>query len=196
MSSYLTLARTSTSLYKEKGSKFYGFAFPLQSKEEVKEFLVQIQEEHPKARHICTALLIGEGDDAYFLTNDDGEPANSAGAPILGQIRSHGITNVFIAVVRYFGGTKLGIGGLIQAYKETAAEAIAANEVVEVEVKSILRFKTSYVDLGNVLSIIDKNNLPLTVKNEATHAEITIESKAEELEAIKALFGKYDLDFQ
>lgn len=193
MSSYQTLAKHSTSLYKEKGSKFYGYAFPLRNKEEVKDLIALIQEEHPKARHICTALLIGNGDDAYFLTNDDGEPANSAGAPILGQIRSHNLTNVFIAVVRYFGGTKLGISGLIHAYKETAAQAIAENKIVEV--KSQFQFKATYLDLGSILSIIDRNNLQFELKNESTAAQIIIECKAEEMNEVKALFGKYDLDF-
>src|SRR5690554_4870817 len=133
MSTYKTLAHTSESLYKEKGSKFYGFAYPIHNVDEYKILMRGLAEEHPKARHICSALLLGSGDEEYYLMNDDGEPNNSAGAPILGQIRSHDITNASIAVVRYFGGTKLGLSGLISAYKIAADEAIKGNKIIKVE---------------------------------------------------------------
>ena len=190
-----TLKYKSTSLLKEKGSKFYGYAFPITSKEEVKHLLDTIREEHPKARHFCTALLIGTGDNEYYLTNDDGEPSNSAGAPILGQIRSHGLTNVFIAVVRYFGGTKLGISGLIKAYKETAAQAIASNEIISKEPMSLLRFQAPFSILGEVLSIVDKNNLPVQVDNGNNHAQITIHCKTAETDQIKQLFSRLEISF-
>jgi len=192
MSTYKTLKGTSTSLYKEKGSKFYGYAFPIDSTENIKEKLAQIQEEHPKARHICTALLIGSENDEYFLTNDDGEPSNSAGAPILGQIRSHEITNTFIAVVRYFGGVKLGVGGLIQAYKQTALEAIQANTIIEVEPQGKLTIRVSYNELGSALSIIDKNNLRVEVENLPSESLLTISCDAKDVDRIAALFERIE----
>jgi len=196
MSSYKTLKTDSRSYFKEKGSKFYGYAFPIKTKDEVKSKIEEIQAEHPKARHICTALLIGVGDDAYFLTNDDGEPANSAGAPILGQIRSHEITNVFIAVVRYFGGTKLGIGGLIAAYKQTTSEAITANEIIEVEPEKTVYISVDYTLLGDLLSIIDKNNLSVTLENKNTSAVISLTFEERNETEVLALFQRYDLEIR
>lgn len=190
MSSYKTIAYKSTSLYKEKGSKFFGYAFPINHKEEVKQLLAQIQEEHPKARHVCTGLLLGTGNDEYFLTNDDGEPTNSAGAPILGQIRSFGVTNTFIAVVRYFGGTKLGVGGLIQAYKSAAADALEANQIVEKEPQAKLMVKVSYPELGNILSIVDKNNLEVEVSNESAHSILIIHCNLKDLEQVESFFER------
>ncbi len=191
MSTFKTLRKSSTSFFKEKGSKFYGFAFPIHTKEEVKECLQIIQAEHPKARHICSAFLIGIGDQEYYLANDDGEPANSAGAPILGQIRSAGITNTYIAIVRYFGGTKLGIGGLIQAYKLGAALTIEANEIIEVEPQGNVSFKISFDLMGTILPIIDKNNLNAKIKNLADGVQIDIRFDEKDELMIKGLFNRW-----
>lgn len=191
MSTYKTLTKKSTSFFKEKGSKFYGYAFPIKSKEEVKICLESIQEEHPKARHICSAFLVGSGDEEYYIANDDGEPANSAGAPILGQIRSAEITNTYIAVVRYFGGTKLGVGGLISAYKFTAAEAIKANKIIEVEPQSSHSFKIGFEQMGNILSVIDKNNLNVQINHLTDGAKITLSYPEKEEEKVKALFERW-----
>jgi uncharacterized YigZ family protein len=191
---YNTLKSTSTSLFKEKGSKFIGYAFPLDSKDDVKKHLDQIREEHPKARHICSALLIGSGADEYYLTNDDGEPSNSAGAPILGQIRSHDLTNVYIAVVRYFGGTKLGISGLIKAYKESAALAIQANEIVSKEPQAQLKVKVPFAQMGLALSIVDKNQLSIKQHTTATAAYLEVTFKASEKEQILQLFDRFEVE--
>ncbi|MFT6165353.1 MAG: putative YigZ family protein [Vicingaceae bacterium] len=191
MSAFKTLKKASTSFFKEKGSKFYGYAFPIDSKEEVKVCLEKIQAEHPKARHICSAFLIGTGDEEYYLMNDDGEPANSAGAPILGQIRSAGITNMYIAIIRYFGGTKLGIGGLIQAYKLGASLTIEANEIIEVEPQSNLSFKIGFDLMGTILPIIDKNNLNAKIENlyDGVQIDLTFNEKNEI--QIKGLFNRW-----
>lgn len=195
MNTFQTIANKSEGLYKEKGSKFIAYAFPINSVEESKEKLAEVAELHPKARHICTALLIGQGDDEYFLANDDGEPANSAGAPILGQIRSYGLTNVFVAVVRYFGGTKLGIGGLIHAYKTATADAFKNNNIITVEPTFSFSFEVGYEMLGEILSVIDRNNLNAEQEHSSKTARIRIVCKEDELETTKALFGKYDLEF-
>jgi len=193
MSTYKTLAHTSESLYKEKGSKFYGFAYPIHNVDEYKILMRGLAEEHPKARHICSALLLGSGDEEYYLMNDDGEPNNSAGAPILGQIRSHDITNASIAVVRYFGGTKLGLSGLISAYKIAADEAIKGNKIIKVEPTSTLIFEVSYALLGDILSVIDRNNLEVSQEHHTLGAKISISCKTAELNAIKQLFAPFDI---
>ncbi|MDB4082655.1 YigZ family protein [Vicingaceae bacterium] len=191
MSTFKTIKKTSTSFFKEKGSKFYVYAFPIHTKEDVKECLEKIQEEHPKARHICSAFLIGIGDQEYYIANDDGEPANSAGAPILGQIRSAGITNTYIAVVRYFGGTKLGVGGLIQAYKLGAALALKENEIIEVEPQASLSFKIGFDLMGTILPIIDKNILDAKIENHTDGVQIGLTFNEKDESIIRGLFERW-----
>lgn len=191
MSTFKTIKKTSTSFFKEKGSKFYVYAFPIHTKEDVKECLEKIQEEHTKARHICSAFLIGIGDQEYYIANDDGEPANSAGAPILGQIRSAGITNTYIAVVRYFGGTKLGVGGLIQAYKLGAALALKENEIIEVEPQASLSFKIGFDLMGTILPIIDKNILDAKIENHTDGVQIGLTFNEKDESIIRGLFERW-----
>lgn len=193
MSKFKTIKNKSTSFHKEKGSKFYGYAFPIQNKEDVKVCLEHIQEEHPKARHICSAFLLGIGDHEYYIANDDGEPANSAGAPILGQIRSSGITNTYIAVVRYFGGTKLGIGGLISAYKHSAAEAIHSNQIIEVEPQRSFSFTIGFDLMGSILSIIDKNQLDAQINHVNHGVKIKLSFAEKDEKKVMELFNRWDL---
>ena len=180
-------------MYKEKGSKFFGYAFPINFQGDVQDSLEKVRLEHPKARHICTAFLLGQGDDQYFLTNDDGEPSNSAGAPILGQIRSANITNTYIAVVRYFGGTKLGVGGLISAYKLSAAEAIQSNQIIEVEPQASFSFKVGFDKMGSILSIIDKNQLNAKIENLANGVQIDLLFPKKDKEQIISLFDRWEV---
>lgn len=197
MSSFKTLAKKSESLYKEKGSKFIAYALPINSVEDSKKELEQIQAKHTKAGHFCSALLLGLGDAEYFLSNDDGEPSNSAGAPILGQIRSHELTNVYIVVVRYFGGTKLGVGGLISAYKTAAAQAIANNKIITRKITKTLEVEVDYSILGDILAIIDKNNLQVEMDNSATSAIVKMIIEEEKLEQVKGLFDRFqELNFR
>ena len=127
---YLTIEKKSETLYKDKGSKFLTFAFPVQNDQQIKEVLTQLKKEHPSANHHCYAYRLG-ADKLNFRANDDGEPSNTAGKPILGQIQSNDLTNILIVVVRYFGGTLLGVGGLIQAYKNSAAEVLKVSHIIE-----------------------------------------------------------------
>ena len=117
-------------LFKEKGSKFFGYAFPVTTEEAIKEHLEILKKQHHTARHWCYAWQLGKSYELY-RANDDGEPSNSAGMPIYGQLQSFELTNILLVVVRYFGGTKLGVGGLIQAYKTTAQWALEASEIIE-----------------------------------------------------------------
>ena len=191
MSSFKTLAKTSEALYKEKGSKFIAYAFPISSVEDSKIKLEEIQAKHAKAGHFCSALLLGIGDAEYYLSNDDGEPSNSAGAPILGQIRSQELTNVYIVVVRYFGGIKLGVGGLISAYKTAAAQAISNNKIITLQITKTLEFEMDYSILGDILAIIDKNNLSIELENLDTKAIIKLKVDEEKLDQVKGLFGRF-----
>ncbi|SFG08999.1 uncharacterized protein, YigZ family [Algoriphagus hitonicola] len=166
--SYRTLAHTSSGLYKDKSSKFHYFAFPVKTEEEIKTHLGELRKTFYNARHHCFAWILGK-DGENYRANDDGEPNHSAGDPILGQIRSHQLTNVLIVVVRYFGGTKLGISGLIQAYKTSAALAIEANEIIEEQVKSVIKIKFPYPQMNEVMKLV--KNLDLEILNQEMHLD-------------------------
>jgi uncharacterized YigZ family protein len=150
---YHTLASSSESFLKEKGSKFYGYAFEVASEEAIKSALEEIKQLHPKARHICYAYRLGI-ENVLERANDAGEPSGSAGLPILNQIKSAGITNCLLVVVRYFGGTKLGIPGLIQAYKSTAAMAIEQNSIVEKARMQLYTLQTSFEHSNVVFQLL------------------------------------------
>ncbi|MGY6523673.1 MAG: IMPACT family protein [Mongoliitalea sp.] len=158
--SYLTLADTSEAIFKEKGSKFLSFAFPVSSEEEIKEALEDLRKKYFDARHHCYAYMLGK-EMKIFRANDDGEPNHSAGDPILGQIRSNNLTNVLIVVVRYFGGTKLGVSGLIQAYRTAAADAIAANRIITEIVCTTITFSFDYIEMNAVMKIIKDYQLEI-----------------------------------
>lgn len=131
MKKYYTISTASEGLYKEKGSKFLSFAFPVSSEEEIKRNLERVKKQYYDARHYCYAWMMGM-DQQRWRANDDGEPVHSAGDPILGQIRSMELTNTLVIVVRYFGGTKLGVGGLINAYRTAAESALEAPTKIEI----------------------------------------------------------------
>lgn len=157
---YLTISDDSEGLYKEKGSKFLSFAFPASNEDEVKEKLEILRKKFHDARHHCYAYVLGK-DKEIFRANDDGEPNHSAGDPILGQIRSNQLTNVLIVVVRYFGGVKLGVGGLISAYRTAAAEAISNNIIVEAIVKHKVKLQFDYLSMNDVMKIIKDYDLEI-----------------------------------
>ena len=146
--------------YKEKGSKFIAYAFPVSTSAEWQQYLEAIKKEHPKSRHHCYAYRLGV-DNNNFRANDDGEPSGTAGKPILGQLRSFDVTNVIVIVVRYFGGTLLGASGLIHAYKTVAANALAQASIVEQTVSDIYRLTFDYAIMSNVMNAIKKNNLSM-----------------------------------
>lgn len=141
MNEFLTIAGPTEGFYKEKGSKFLAFAYPVQDEEAIKPLLESLRKQYHDARHHCYAYIVGLKEQLY-RANDDGEPNHSAGSPILGQIRSKGLTNCLVVVVRYFGGTKLGVGGLINAYKIAAEDALAKADFIRVYSKT--RFVVSF----------------------------------------------------
>jgi len=141
--SYLTIQAPSTGLFKEKGSKFLAFAYPVSDESQIKEHIGELKKKFFDARHHCFAWIL-DADKKRFRAFDDGEPNHSAGDPIIGQIRSRGLTNVLVVVVRYFGGTKLGVSGLISAYKTATDDALKNATIVECEVKETLILNYSY----------------------------------------------------
>lgn len=150
---YKTIRSSSKGIYKDRGSRFISFAFPISDPEEVKPMVDKIRKEHHDARHHCFAYMIGQA-RLEWRTNDDGEPSGTAGKPILGQINSHGLTNILIVVSRYFGGTLLGVSGLINAYKSAAASAIENAEIIEQMLHEIHEITYSFENMNNVMKIL------------------------------------------
>lgn len=170
-------------LYKVKNSKFYGYAFPITAEREVKTILEQLKKKHFSARHLCYAYQMGT-EKVSFRANDDGEPNNSAGMPIFGQIQSFELTNVLIVVVRYFGGVKLGVGGLISAYKTAAQLALEASELIEKTMDSFFIITFDYKNMNKVMRIVKEKNISIVAQklNENCEIKITVRKKnAEEI---------------
>ena len=153
--SYLTLATPTEGLFKDKGSKFIACAHPVKDLEEIKFQLALIKEQHPKARHICYAYRLGFSPEESRV-QDDGEPAGSAGKPILNTILSHNLHFTLVAVVRYFGGTLLGVPGLIHAYKEASLDAIRQANLIEIEPEERVLISFSYAELNEVMKVCKK----------------------------------------
>lgn len=153
--SYQAISTPSEALLKEKGSKFFAYAYPVHDQEEVKSLIEQVKKEHHTARHWCYAYRLGaDGND--FRSNDDGEPSHSAGDPILRQIDSKELSNVLIVVVRYFGGVKLGVGGLIQAYGGAAEMALESATIITVEVQERIRISFAYPEMNEVMRVMKR----------------------------------------
>ena len=150
-------------LFKEKNSKFFGYAFPIQSEDQVKPIIDSLRKEHPTAGHFCYAYQIG-ADTISYRANDDGEPSNSAGMPIYGQIQSFSVTNILIVVVRIFGGVKLGVGGLISAYKTTAQMILQTCKIVEktIDIHFIISF--DYINMNKVMRVIKEKKLAIVTQ--------------------------------
>ena len=170
---YKTIEKPSDEvLFKEKNSKFFGYAFPVQSENEVKEILDQVKKQHYTGRHWCYAYQIGTKTKIY-RANDDGEPNNSAGIPIYGQIQSFDVTNILIIVVRYFGGVKLGVGGLVTAYKTAAQMALETVEIVEKTINTHYLIRFDYKNMNKVMRVIKEKNL--NVVNQVLELDCLIE---------------------
>ena len=155
--SYLTIAEPAEAIYKERSSKFLTYAYPVESEAEIKELLDALRKQYYDATHHCYAYRLGAHGEA-FRANDDGEPSGTAGKPILGQLLSANLTNCLVVVVRYFGGTKLGVSGLIQAYKESTAEVIAVSKIIEKTVDSIIKINFDYISMNGVMRVIKEMN--------------------------------------
>jgi uncharacterized YigZ family protein len=180
---YKTIAFPSEEiLYKEKNSKFFGYAFPVSTEEEIKSHLELLRKQHHGAVHFCYAFQLGT-DKIIYRANDDGEPSNSAGAPIYGQIQSFGVTNVVVVVVRFFGGVKLGVGGLISAYRTAAQMALEASEIIEKTINIQYTITFDYKNMNKVMRVIKEKNLEIISQtmNESCEIEIATRKKNAEM---------------
>jgi uncharacterized YigZ family protein len=186
---YKNISKKSESLLKEKGSKFYAYAFPVNSEEEIINELNILKKEHAQATHICYAYKLGLNQIKYRY-NDDGEPSNSAGAPIYGQINSFELTNIFIAVVRYYGGTKLGVGGLIQAYRLAAKEAIEKVKIIEITLKSEFTIEFEYVDLPQIMTLLKQEKIEIIHQNSNENCMYTLIIENQKIETFKDSISK------
>ena len=157
--SYLTIAQPCEGLFKDKGSKFLAYAYPVETEDEIKEHIQNLKKEHYSARHHCYAWRLG-ADKTQFRANDDGEPSSTAGKPILGQIQRLDLTNILIVVVRYFGGTLLGVSGLINAYRTAAADVLNQAEIVEQLVEVPFWVEFDYLNMNSVMKVFKDENLP------------------------------------
>lgn len=154
---YLTIDKPVEIIYKDKGSKFITYAYHVTNEQQIKEILTQLKKEHHTANHHCYAYRLGP-DKQVFRANDDGEPNNTAGKPILGQIQSADLTDVFIVVVRYFGGTLLGVSGLINAYKTSAAEVIKAAAIIEKQIMFYYTVSFPFEQMNDVMKILKQSD--------------------------------------
>ena len=185
---YKTLTKPSKeTLFKEKGSKFFGYAFPVTSEDQVKEHIENLKKQHHSARHWCYAWQLGKSYE-HYRANDDGEPTNSAGMPIYGQLQSFDVTNVLVVVVRYFGGTKLGVGGLIQAYKTSAQMALEASKIVQRTIDETFILKFDYPEMNIVMRIINDENISVVNRKMELKCEFEIAVRKNEAERIFEMF--------
>lgn len=175
-------------LFKEKNSKFIGYAFPITSENEVKTHIENLKKDHFSARHWCYAYQIGT-ETFKFRANDDGEPSNSAGMPIYGQIQSFEITNVLIVVVRYFGGVKLGVGGLISAYKTTAQLTLEEANIVERTIDKHYKITFDYKNMNKVMRIIKEKNIDIVNQKMELNCEIEIATRKKNAKTIFDIFS-------
>lgn len=169
---YLTIEKPTEAIFKDKGSKFLAFAYPVENDQQIKEILNQLKKEHHTANHHCYAYRLG-ADKMNFRANDDGEPNNTAGKPILGQIQSNDLTNVLIVVVRYFGGTLLGVSGLINAYKNSAADVIKASAIIEKQILFNYTIQFYFEHLNDVMKLLKQLDCKITNQQFDNNCEIS-----------------------
>ncbi|MDW5289429.1 YigZ family protein [Formosa sp. PL04] len=181
---YKTILKPSEeTLFKEKNSKFFGYAFPVKTEDDVKDYLEAIKKQHHSARHWCYAYQLGTETIAY-RANDDGEPNNSAGMPIYGQIQSFDVTNILIIVVRYFGGFKLGVGGLIGSYRTSAQLSLEASKIVELTINIEYLIVFDYKNINKVMRIIKEKNLNVINQKLELNCELTISIRKKDAETV------------
>jgi uncharacterized YigZ family protein len=195
--SYISLKKSNPIEIKEKGSKFIGLAACCRTEKEVKSQLEFWHLEHPGATHICYAYRLGIAGEK-FRANDDGEPNNSAGAPILGQILSAKLTNVLVGVVRYYGGTKLGVGGLIQTYKQAAKEVLDHSEKIEYQLSDYYGVSCTFEDMPLVMSVLKRNQFDIVETNLLDNCQLVLKSELnhqKEIENLLAMFASVEIKF-
>ena len=189
MDTYKTIASSVQEvIFKEKSSKFLGYAFPVTSEEEIKAHLEEVKKAHFSARHWCYAWQLGYGTNQRYRANDDGEPNNTAGIPIYGQIQSFELTNILVIVVRYFGGIKLGVGGLVQAYKTTAQLTLQEAEIEEKLITEELRIRFEYPLMNKVMRVVKEQNLNITQQLLTENCELHLAIRQSDYQRMQELF--------
>ena len=189
MDTYKTIASSVQEvIFKEKSSKFLGYAFPVTSEEEIKAHLEEVKKAHFSARHWCYAWQLGYGTNQRYRANDDSEPNNTAGIPIYGQIQSFELTNILVIVVRYFGGIKLGVGGLVQAYKTTAQLTLQEAEIEEKLITEELRIRFEYPLMNKVMRVVKEQNLNITQQLLTENCELHLAIRQSDYQRMQELF--------
>lgn len=188
--SYRTISKPGKSLYKVKGSKHFGYAFSANDEDAVNVHLEEVKKEQHAARHVCYAWRLGPEKDR-FRANDDGEPSNSAGMPILGQIEKYDLTDVLVAVVRYFGGTKLGVGGLIDAYRTAAQEAIENATIQVLHITARFRLHFEYDRMGDVMLVLRTRDWEASDQSFVESCKLTVSLPPEKEEELYAVFAGF-----
>ncbi len=188
---YLTITSPCEGLYKEKGSKFFAFAFPVSSKEQVKPIVDDLRKRHHDARHVCFAYIINPL-NPETRSNDDGEPSGTAGRPILGTLMSKNVANVLMVVVRYFGGTKLGTSGLINAYKTASLDAFENGEIVERNLEVTFNISFGYFIMNDVMKVIKEDNPTILSQNFDNECWMQLQIRLNDYERIKAKLAKLE----
>lgn len=174
-------------LFKDKNSKFFGYTFPIKDEEDVKQIIENLKKQHHSARHWCYAWQTGT-ENVKYRANDDGEPSNSAGQPIYGQILSFDVTNILIVIVRYFGGVKLGVGGLINAYRSTAQLSLESSDIIQKTINIDFVIIFEYKDMNKVMRIIKENNLNISNQDLNLNCKIYISVRKKIADKIKEVF--------
>lgn len=190
LDTFLTISAPTQSLYKEKGSKFMAFSYPVETEQEVKQCLEILKKSYHDASHHCFAYILGANQEKY-RASDDGEPSHSAGTPILGQIRSKNLTDTLVVVVRYFGGTKLGVSGLISAYKTAAANALETAEIIEKTVVLPVNIQYNYEETNEIMRLIELLALKIQTQNFGIWCEMTLLTKKSNLLETQEKFKKW-----
>jgi len=188
---YRTIAAAAEGLFKDKGSKFIAYAYPITSESEVKGLIANLRTGHAKARHFCWAFRISP-DRSIFRLNDDGEPSGTAGRPILNSLLSADLTNILVVVVRYFGGTLLGVPGLINAYKMSTQDALNNAVRIEKTVNDIYRISFPYLQMNEVMKVIKEDHIEVRAQKFDEHCELQIEIRKSKLNQILARFENLD----
>ena len=185
---YKTITKPSIeTLFKDRNSKFYGYAFPVTEEASVKDFLEFLRKKHHTARHFCYAWQLGT-ESVRFRANDDGEPSNSAGMPIYGQIQSFEVTNILVVSVRYFGGTKLGVGGLINAYRASARLTLESSAIEEKTIDESFQLNFQYDLMSKVLRILKENSITITRQKLEMDCEMIIAVRKSHTKKIVKIF--------
>ena len=192
---YRTVNAIAEGLYKEKGSRFMSFIYPVKTEEEIKEILAEIKTKYYDARHHCYAYCLGANRER-FRANDDGEPSSTAGKPILGQIQSQDLTNILIVVVRYFGGTKLGVSGLINAYREAATDVLRNAVVIEKTVDERLRIRFSYLVMNDIMKIVKEEVPEILERHFELECEMLLSIRQKDMPVLRSRLAQIEsVDF-